>query len=380
MENAAVSKGVVLVVDDQVQNLQLVASIIGPLYSLMLTDSAAKVLPYTLKKKPDLILLDVMMPEISGFDVCRQLKEHPETRDIPVIFLTAMTGEDDIAAAYEAGGVDYISKPFRTRELLARIAAHMTIKRQHDSIAALNAELLEMNKQKDRLLGVIAHDMRGSIGSMGNVIDILLQDIESMTPVEIRDYMQMMRNASERVYSMFDGLLMWAKSKFQTIDFECSVVELDGAVAEAVAQVATQAANKHIRIETSVECNVPLYVDYMMLLTVLRNLLTNALKFSHPHSTVKLMTTVQGDWAEFQIVDSGVGMPDDVRERLFSSNSIVSSPGTKGEKGTGLGLDVCGDFVRRHGGAIHVESEEGKGSTFRFTMPLWNKAVMEAQK
>ncbi len=366
-------------VDDQVQNLQLVASIIGPLYSLMLTDSAAKVLPYTLKKRPDLILLDVMMPEMSGFDVCRQLKEHPETRDIPVIFLTAMTGEDDIADAYEVGGVDYITKPFRTKELLARIAAHLTIKKQHDSIAALNTELMEVNKQKDKLLGVIAHDMRGSIGSIGNVMDVLIPEVESMSPAEIRDYLLMIKNSSERLYAMFDELLMWAKSKFQDISCDLSVVELNEVISEAVAQVSTQAANKQIEINVSIERNVPLYVDYVMLLTILRNLLTNAVKFSHPGNSIEVKTEASSGWAEIAVADHGVGMPSDVAKHLFDTGRSMTTTGTKGEKGTGLGLDLCSDFVKKHGGILTVESEEGKGSTFKFTMPMWTKSAVEAE-
>lgn len=141
-------KNKILIVDDQPKNLQLAATVLNPYYKLLIADSGEKAIKIAFDKQPDLILLDIMMLEMSGFEVCKRLKEKNETKEIPIIFLTAKTEEEDIAKAFDIGGVDYITKPFKTKEVLARIKTHLDLKNAKDFIAKQNAELIKVNNEK----------------------------------------------------------------------------------------------------------------------------------------------------------------------------------------------------------------------------------------
>lgn len=369
MENSHSRKRLILVVDDQHQNLQLVASVLNPLYNLVLTDKGEKALPYALKKRPDLILLDIMMPEISGFEVCRQIRQQPELNTVPVIFLTAKTEEEDIIHAYEAGGVDYVTKPFRTRELLARIEAHITLKEQHEAILLLNSELEAINKQKDKLLSVIAHDMRSTIGSIGNLVEVLMPDIDTMSTEDILQYLQLIKQGSEKVYAMFDDLLLWAKNQFQNVPLELTVFNLRDEAESTVGQTAVQAGNKNIRIVIDIPADTVVYADVNMVRTILRNLISNAVKFSNAGTEVTVRSITVAGTVEILVSDRGVGMkPEDI-EKILKGTAGFTTYGTKGEKGTGLGLNLCNAFIQKQGGTLHIESIYGEGSTFSFTLP-----------
>lgn len=370
-------KRLILVVDDQHQNLQLVASVLNPLYNLVLTDKGDKALPYALKKRPDLILLDIMMPGMSGFEVCRQIRQHPELHHVPVIFLTAKTEEDDILRAYEAGGADYIMKPFRSRELLARIDAHITLREQHESILRLNSELADINRQKDKLLSVIAHDMRGSIGSIGNLLDVVIPDIATMPADDIVQYLQLIKSNADKVYAMFDELLLWAKNQFQNIALEQTVLNVRFVTAEVAGQLGAQAENKNIQIVVDVPDDLLVYADANMFQTILRNLISNAIKFSEPESDVTVHATPGNGVVDIAVIDRGAGIQPDDLDRIRNGNVGFTTFGTRGEKGTGLGLSLCHAFVRKHGGTLRVESTTGKGSTFSFTLPTPEEFLAE---
>lgn len=380
MENSNSRKRLILVVDDQHQNLQLVASVLNPLYNLVLTDKGEKALPYALKKRPDLILLDIMMPEISGFEVCRQIRQQPELNTVPVIFLTAKTEEEDIIHAYEAGGVDYVTKPFRTRELLARIEAHITLKEQHEAILLLNSELEAINKQKDKLLSVIAHDMRSTIGSIGNLVEVLMPDIETMSTEDILQYLQLIKDGSEKVYAMFDDLLLWAKNQFQNVPLELTVFNLKDEAESTAGQTAVQAGNKNIRIVVDIPANTVVYADVNMVRTILRNLISNAVKFSNAGTEVTVRSVTVAGNVGILVSDRGIGMkPEDV-EKILKGTVGFTTYGTKGEKGTGLGLNLCNAFIQKQGSTLQIESIYGEGSTFSFTLPTPEHAFSHSAK
>lgn len=379
METNKQEKKIVLVVDDQPQNLQLAASVLNPLYRLILADNGEKAIALALKKQPDIILLDIMMPDMSGFEVCEQLKAHPDTKDIPVIFVTAKTEEDDTLKAYEAGGIDYVQKPFRANELIARIAAHVTLKSQREDIIALNKNLSAVNEQKSKLLSLIAHDMRGAISFIDNMLDLLISDIERTPTHELREYMTLVKETSEKTYEMFDELLLWANTQSQHISLSQEFVCAADIARRAAEHIQLQADAKRVQIVVE-DSDADVYADVNMLNTIIRNLLSNAIKFSESDKNVTVRIqhskTIDGV-VEISVCDQGIGIKSEDLEKIFDQTQNYTTRGTKGEKGTGLGLDLCRDFVQLHGGTIRAQSEYGKGSTFTFTMPT-APALVEA--
>lgn len=369
MNNSKEQKRVVLIVDDQPQNLQLAASVLNPLYRLILADSGEKALALSSKKRPDIVLLDMMMPGMSGLEVCQRLKSNPDTRDIPVIFVTAKTEEKDILKAYEVGGIDYIQKPFRTNELLARVAAHVTLKAQHESIMQLNQELSALNKQKSQVLAIIAHDMRGAMSFIDNMLDLLLSDIEKTRLHELQEYMNLVKETSEKTYKMFDELLLWAKTQLESVSLVQTRLHVTDTIQRIADQIELQIIAKGLRICIA-SSDVCVHADANMFGTIIRNLLSNAIKFSDNNQEINVHIRSNNTMAEISICDQGVGIKSEDIGKVLDPAQSFTTRGTKGEKGTGLGIDLCRSFIALHGGTMHVQSEHGKGSTFTFTMPL----------
>lgn len=369
MTNDKEQRRVVLIIDDQPQNLQLAASVLNPLYRLILADSGEKALALTSKKQPDIILLDMMMPGMSGIEVCERLKSNPNTRDIPVIFVTAKTDERDILRAYEVGGIDYIQKPFRTNELLARVAAHVTLKAQHENIIHLNQELSALNKQKSQLLSIIAHDMRGAMSFIDNMLDLLISDIEKTPIHELQEYMNLVKETSEKTYTMFDELLVWAKNQSEHIELVQTRVNVAEAIQKVVDQIQLQIAAKGLQI-TIANSDTYIYADANMFGTIIRNLLSNAIKFSDSNQEIAIHISSNDTMANISISDQGVGIKSEDISKVLDPIQNFTTRGTKGEKGTGLGFDLCRNFIERHGGMVQVQSEYGQGTTITFTMPL----------
>lgn len=363
-------KRMVLVVDDQPQNLQLAASVLSPFYRLILADNGEKALRAALEKMPDLILLDIMMPGMSGYDVCSRLKENEKTADIPVIFLTAKSDENDFIEAFDRGGSDYVTKPFRAKELKARIETHIAIKVQRENIRRINEELLAVNNQKDKLFSIISHDLKANIGGVCELLKVLCYDIPSLNGEEIQRLVTLGKDNLETTYEMLNELLAWARNQFNQNTFSLKKIDLKASVQKVINQLNAQADSKEVRVSSSITKPVYIQADDNMVNTVLRNLISNAIKFSKPGKQVIVHSKPNNGKAEVSVVDQGIGIKPENISKLFDVTSNFTTYGTKGEKGTGLGLDLCHEFITKMKGDISVKSTLGEGTTFTFTLPL----------
>jgi two-component system, sensor histidine kinase and response regulator len=354
----------VLAVDDILENLQVLGSLLRESgVKFAFATSGKQALNSVASKLPDLILLDINMPEMDGFEVCEKLKSNPQTAEVPVIFLTAKTEAEDIVKGFQLGGVDYITKPFKKEELLTRVKMHIKMKRTEH-------ELRELLKMRDRLFSIIGHDLRGPLGTLMMRMETFIDDDYDMDESAIKNNMQKLVDLTKRVYSLLDNLLSWARSQQQQVSFEPSLANLKKLIDDNIKVLESTAKNKSINITYIPDENENAFFDKNSISTVIRNILSNAIKFTREGGEIKITTKRLENTLQVSISDSGVGIPSEVIDDLFKPDKIVTTRGTSDEKGTGLGLKLCKDFIDKNSGKIWVESEIGKGATFHFTIPV----------
>ncbi len=354
----------ILIVDDIPANLKVLGDILKEEgYKVRPVPSGALALQVAEREKPDLILLDIMMPDMDGYEVCRRLKENKLLHDIPVIFISALSETNDVVKALKYGGVDYITKPFRAEEISARVKTHIKLRRQ-------SIELQELNVTKDKFFSIIAHDLRGPMGGFMGLTDLLTEELSNMSMAEIQEFLGSMRESATNLFKLLENLLQWARVQQGGIIFNRERVLFRPIVIESLELIRESAKKKGITIISDISEQLEVFADSNLLQTVIRNLVSNAVKFSARGGIVNISAkTTEDDSVEISVKDMGIGMNREMIETLFRIDVKNGRPGTEGEQSTGLGLLLCKEYIEKHGGHIRVESEVGKGSVFTFNIP-----------
>jgi len=359
---------IILMVDDHPRNLQVLGAILKKHeYSIAVARSGIQALEFTETVIPDLILLDVMMPQMDGFEACRRLKADERTRDIPIIFVTALDTPQDKLRGFQEGGVDYITKPFHQDEVLARVKAHTTIRLQQKELLEKNRLLEEAIQTKNRLFSIIAHDLLGPVSNVTEVLKLLAQGIFS--PEDQTDFTQGALKSSQQTLLLLKNLLFWAKNQRREIDFTPHLINLHILLTDNLNLLEGLAREKKIKITMHCDPNLSSFADENMLTTIVRNLLSNAIKYTGEGGNITLSGRETGRGTEIVVEDDGIGINPESIKQILDPLVHYSTPGTQYEKGTGLGVSLCVDFVRRHGGDLEIESTPEKGSRFIVLLP-----------
>jgi two-component system, sensor histidine kinase and response regulator len=365
-QQAEPKKCVILLVDDNPEDIRILESLLENfdcgLVSVYCGSDALK----TLKaQKPDLILLDMMMPLMDGFEVCMKLKSCPESKEIPVILMSENSETDDIMKGFELGAVDYITKPFLGKELLARVKTHLVLKRMKEDLAE------EINT-KNKFFSIISHDLRSSLGVILGFTEILQNNRELLPAADTDDMLRDIRHTAENTLELLENLLQWAKSQTRGIKFNPGKLELKSLISETIITSADMASAKNIILCQAVK-SVAVIGDRNMLQLILRNLISNAIKFTPEGGKITVSSMVINGHVKVQVTDTGVGIAPDKLHKLFRIESAVSTPGTRKEQGNGMGLILCREFILHHGGDIGIDSSPGNGTTAWFTLPVTAK-------
>lgn len=372
LSNTDHSKYTILIVDDVISNVLLLKVLLGKeKYNILTASGGREAIEITVNQQPDLILLDVMMPEMTGFEVAAHLKNNSKTANIPIIFLTALNSTEDVVKGFQAGANDFITKPFNKEELLVRVNHQISLVAAKRLILEKTEELRRTIVGRDKLYSVIAHDLRSPLASIKMVLNMLVLTLskESLGS-EMYQMLEMANHSTEDVFSLLDNLLKWTKSqvgKLNVVYMDFDINEVINGVIEIFSLVS---ASKNIKLVHTSNSPVMVHGDIDMLKTILRNLLSNALKFSYENSQILIDTSISDGMAVISVKDSGKGMSKEDQGRLLKTETHFSSYGTNNEEGSGLGLLLCQDFANKNGGRLWFDSEEGKGSTFYFSVPL----------
>ena len=361
----------ILIVDDVVSNVLLLKILLAnQKFQVCTANNGTTCIEMARKEHPDLILLDVMMPDMNGFDTATVLKKEEGTKDIPIIFLTALNTPQDLVHGFQVGASDFLTKPFNKEELVMRVTQQISLVAAKRIIEKQNAELRATLDNRDKMYSVIAHDLRSPMASIRMVLNLVVASAtpEAVGP-ELYALLDQANRESEEVHDLLDNLLKWTKSQTGRLNVVKQDLDLNDIIPGVVEIFEAIAFTKRIKLDLQ-KTDAPLVVnaDNDMLKTVVRNFLSNAIKFSPEDSSIEIIMGSEGEMAKVSVRDHGVGIAADRLGSIFHKGETTY--GTGGEEGSGLGLQLCQDFARKNGGDCTVESVEGQGSTFSVLIPL----------
>ncbi len=361
----------ILIVDDVVSNVLLLKILLtNEKFQVCTANCGNMCIEQAKAEKPDLILLDVMMPDISGFDTAVILKKDPETADIPIIFLTALNNPSDLVHGFQVGANDFLTKPFNKEELVVRVMHQITLVAAKRLIQKQNEELRATINNRDKMYSVIAHDLRSPMASIRMVLNLVVTSMSpEMIGPELFELLDKANKESEECHDLLDNLLKWTKSQTGRLNVLLQDLDLNDIIPGVVDIFEMIALTKKIKLQY-VGTQAPLVVraDNDMLKTIVRNFMSNAVKFSPENSVIEITMKEEGQFAKVSVRDHGVGIEPDRLGSIFHKGETTY--GTDGEEGSGLGLQLCADFARKIGGDVQVESTLNEGSTFSVFIPL----------
>ena len=348
------SKDQILVVDDQPENLKIIASKLTPEYTLSIANNGMNALKILEKSIPDLILLDIMMPEMDGFEVCKRIRENKRTKDVPIIFLTAKTALEDIIKGFDSGAVDYITKPFNPAEMSVRVKNHL-------NLYHAKQEIEQINKEKDKFFSIIAHDLRSPFIAIVGFSKLLLEKANRNDLKGVSKYAQIILQSSEHVLDLQMNLMDWAQAQTGRMEFNPEHFEIDKLINEVALLYQDIARNKSILIKEELLLNILVNADKAMISTVIRNLVSNAIKYGAPDAPVR--TVIVGDATDvrFGVTNSGPTIERSALEQIFDpfTRCFAAGLGNVNHASPGLGLFIVREVARAHGGEVAVHSAEG---------------------
>ena len=361
----------ILIVDDVVSNVLLLKILLtNEKFQVCTASNGNMCIEMAKSEHPDLILLDVMMPDLNGFDTAVILKKDPETLEIPIIFLTALNNPNDLVKGFQVGANDFLTKPFNKEELVMRVMHQIQLVAAKRIIVKQNEELKRTISNRDKMYSVIAHDLRSPMASIRMVLNLAVNVVTPETVGdEIFGLLDKANRESEETHDLLDNLLKWTKSQTGRLNVVYQDIDLDDIVPGVVDIFKMIAEMKKIDLKyVPSQEKLTVHADNDMIKTIIRNLLSNAVKFTPEGKGVEVFYKREGDFARISVRDHGVGIAAERVDSIFHTGETTY--GTGGEEGSGLGLQLCQDFARKNGGDAQVESVLGEGSTFSFTIPL----------
>lgn len=366
----------ILYVEDNPENRMLVRRVLlAEKYALVEASSAQETFEILKTRRPDLILMDINMPDMDGYEVCERLKADPRTADVPVIFISALGETEHILKGFEVGAVDYILKPFKMAEVIARVETHLLIlfqRRQLEAARIRDQQRFEfIDNMRAQFIASATHDLKNPLAVIRGYATLLELDKSIQLNESATGYVDMIRIGVTRMMTLITDML-------DLLQFETNLrLERDHVsllrLLEVVAGDFQHLANEK-QIALSLEApfgDVELYVDGARVRRVLDNLVSNAIKYTRNGGSVILRGGPVGEEAIIEVQDNGLGISMEARENLFKAFYRVKDPAhLEIADGTGLGLSVVKVLVEQHGGTVELDSEVGQGSTFRVRLPL----------
>ncbi len=354
----------IMLVDNKVDNLRLLSSMLATAgFETRPVMSGREALESVAHEAPDLILLDIKMPEMNGFEVCRRLKENPASRDIPVIFLTALTELEDKVRGFAVGGVDYVTKPFQVEEVLARVSSQLELRKARRDLEEAIRKLRELERLRHELTHMIVHDMRTPLTVLLGRLSLMEMEAKGEMADDVRDASQSARMLNEMANTLLDVTRM----EEGKMPLTRAPVDL-GTLADQVRRSLSRMESGR-RIELSTSGDVTASCDGGLIRRVMENLLSNGIK--HTPSIGKLYIDVRrvADRVRVAVQDEGEGVPVEARERIFHKFGAAQLRKDRSYHSVGLGLAFCKLAVEAHGSTIGVEAATPRGSVFAFELP-----------
>ena len=357
----------VLIVDDTVENLRLLSGLLAERgYEPRPVTSGAQALEVAGHSPPDLILLDITMPEMDGYEVCERLKADPVLREIPVIFLTSLTDSADKLQAFAAGAADFITKPFQVDEVLARVKVHVALRAAKLKIEDQFAQLRALEKLRDDLVRMVVHDMRGPLMVLLLNIEMIKRKTAGLDP-KLLNVVESATQSVSNLNRMSNDLLDVSRLEESKMPLARAAVDLTAICVEVRDTLA--ALDDSRTIEVAADTAVEVSCDRNLIKRVMENLVFNAIKHTPTGSSIRLVSERTGRGARFSVRDQGPGVPLEARARIFEKFAAVAGAKEQRFHSVGLGLAFCKLAIEAHGGTIGVDAGDPIGSVFWFELP-----------
>lgn len=375
----------ILLVDDNADNLGVLRDTLTPEgYDLFFASSGEKAIEIALQAQPHLILLDVIMPGIDGFETCQKLKENERTKDIPVIFITAKKDAEDIVKGFSVGGVDYVPKPFFEEEVCARVRTHMELinlrkkleekvqerTTQLKELSQANEKLNELDRLKSMFIASMSHEFRTPLNSIIGFTGVILMELVGKLGDKQKDLLIRIKDSSRHLLGLIEDAIDISKIEAGKLDVNASDFLLDKMIDEAVSEVDQMRNKKGLELKVNIPDNFEIYSDRKRVFQCILNYLTNAVKYTEK-GWVSISASKINEDVEIVVEDTGYGISEKDFSRVFQSFERLDSSLQSKELGTGLGLYLTRKIASEIlGGSVRMESQLGVGSKFFLTIPM----------
>jgi two-component system sensor histidine kinase/response regulator len=358
----------ILIVDDTVENLRLLYSILSERgHEVRPATSGRLALEAAASHPPDAILLDINMPGMDGYEVCRRLKQSEVLRDVPVIFLTAMTETADKVKGFAAGGADYIVKPFQVEEVVARVDTHVALRRSRMQLQENFDRLRHLERLRDDLVHMIVHDIRSPLGALVMVLDHVQETAADQLGTKATESLESASQIASLITRMANDILDVSRLEEGKLPVQLQNVDLVSVCREAIEVLRPLEKSRQLELATSGK--VVASCDPQLVQRVVENLVGNALKHTASTGRIEVAVSRSGSATRVEVRDNGSGVPPEARQKIFERYATLEARADSRYHSAGLGLTFCRMAVEAHGGRIGVDAAEPQGSVFWFELP-----------
>jgi len=372
INNESIIGGAILIVDDEQESLVLLQEILSRSgYSVQQANNGETALYMIKNEQPELIILDIRMPGMDGFELCRQVKSDSTTSGIPILFISGYGQMEDKVRAFEVGGVDFITKPFQSYEIIARVKAHLSLRRLHQKLEKKISELERSNRVLQDFAFIASHDLQEPLRKISTFGDLILNKNSASLDERNRDYLVRMQEAAKRMRALLTSLLEYSRVTTKTEPFKQT--DLNQSVRQALSNLSILIRETQGKVDVG---DLPsLQCDQVQIVQVFQNLIGNALKFQEkdkkPYIKVYALPAEKdqkSDICRIFVEDNGIGFDNKHLNKLFMPFNRLHSKSDY--DGVGMGLAICDKIIDRHGGSITANSSPGHGSIFAIILPI----------
>ena len=365
----------ILVVDDSEMNVELLVNILERYqYTIYTATRGEEALEKAREHLPEIVLLDINMPGLSGYEVSREMKADASLADIPIIFISALDDMDNVIEGFDAGGVDYITKPFKYREVIARVHTQVILARQKQQIEQMlereRQHYESMDKLRRQFIGSATHDLKNPLFVISGYADMLEMSPDVGKNEQLVGFVQSIQRGVDKMSGLVHDILDLLQLETE-ITLSKSAIDFHTFLKQSADDMLIHAQKKDIKLTIHpLEESVDIQIDVKRMGRVLDNLVTNAIKYTPSSGQVDVVGKVGHKTVVIEVIDTGLGIPSDVLPTIFEPFERVNTEEHMAQEGTGLGLSIVRTLVEQHGGTVKAESEFGKGSRFIVTIPI----------
>jgi two-component system sensor histidine kinase/response regulator len=365
------SRNSILIIDDNKHirtQINLVLKLEG--YDTFMASNGLEGVHAAKESLPNLIICDIMMPELDGYGVLNMLRTNATTADIPFLFLSAKAEKNDIRQGMNLGADDYLWKPFSTEDLIKAIEARLD--RHETTRRALSDKLTpfaNLSLTRDKFLSLMTHDLKSAFTGILGLSELMSAKHSDMSESEFNETLSLMSETAQSTYGLLDSFLEWSRIQLGGMVADRSTFDVQIVGQRTISLLLASAKHKQITITNGIPEDTRVWADQRMVEAIIRNLLYNALKFTNRGGTITLSALEEEHFMRISVNDTGIGISEDDIVRLLQPESEFTTLGTYGEKGTGLGVLFCRELAEKNNGTLSILSEKDKGSTFSFTLP-----------